>query len=470
MTASLESEPEVNGGRQQLSLGTAAARNLATTTKSVPQMQEITSRWLIKMLPWTEVKGGTFRLNRRLTYTLGDGRIEIVQTGARIRVIPAELGEFPALRGFTEQQVLEAMADRFTRRDLTAGESIAEAGRPVDEVIIIAHGKVERVGEGKYGDRVVLGLLADGQFIGADALTDDEAVWDATYRSLTPCTLLTLTKQSFQELAGLAQSLRDHLAAYSAPEDGPARNKYGEAAIDMEAGHVGEPVIPGTYVAYDESPREYELSVAQTILRVHTRVADLYNNPMNQLEQQLRLTIEAIRERQEDELLNNPDFGLLNNADYKQRLQTRSGPPTPDDLDELLSRRRSNRFFLAHPLAIAAFGRECNKRGVYPGTTDIAGTKVMTWRGVPLLPSNKIPVSENQSSSILVMRTGHEEQGVVGLHQTGLPDEYQPGLSVRFMGINSQAVMSYLVSAYFSTAVLVPDALGVLENVELGIR
>ncbi len=31
----------------QLSLGTAAARNLATTTKSVPQMQGITSRWLL---------------------------------------------------------------------------------------------------------------------------------------------------------------------------------------------------------------------------------------------------------------------------------------------------------------------------------------------------------------------------------------------------------------------------------------
>jgi Phage capsid-like protein len=35
------------------------------------------------------------------------------------------------------------------------------------------------------------------------------------------------------------------------------------------------------------------------------------------------------------------------------------------------------------------------------------------------------------------------------------------------MGINEQAVMSYLVSAYYSAAVLVPDALGVLENVEL---
>ncbi|HSY00353.1 MAG TPA: Crp/Fnr family transcriptional regulator, partial [Streptomyces sp.] len=36
------------------SLSTAAARNLATTTKSAPQMQEITSRWLLRMLPWVE--------------------------------------------------------------------------------------------------------------------------------------------------------------------------------------------------------------------------------------------------------------------------------------------------------------------------------------------------------------------------------------------------------------------------------
>jgi hypothetical protein len=35
------------------------------------------------------------------------------------------------------------------------------------------------------------------------------------------------------------------------------------------------------------------------------------------------------------------------------------------------------------------------------------------------------------------------------------------------MGINEKAVMSYLVSAYFSAAVLVPDALGILENVEI---
>jgi hypothetical protein len=94
---------------------------------------------------------------------------------------------------------------------------------------------------------------------------------------------------------------------------------------------------------------------------------------MNQTEQQLRLTIEALRERQEDELVNNREFGLLHNADPAQRIHTRTGPPTPDDLDNLLSRRRKSRFFLAHPRTIAAFGRECNRRGLYPEGVDVDG-------------------------------------------------------------------------------------------------
>ncbi|MBU3865907.1 Crp/Fnr family transcriptional regulator, partial [Streptomyces sp. 4503] len=201
---------------------------------------------------------------------------------------------------------------------------------------------------------------------------------------------------------------------------------------------------------------------------VHTRVADLYNEPMNQVEQQLRLTIEALRERQEHELVNNREFGLLHNADLSQRLHTRSGPPTPDDLDELLARRRKTQYLLAHPRTIAAFGRECSDRGLYPQGIEVAGVAVRAWRGVPLLPCNKIPVSESGTSSILAMRTGEESQGVIGLHQTGIPDEYEPSLNVRFMGISEQAVTSYLVSAYYSAAILVPDAVGVLEDVEIG--
>jgi len=124
---------------------------------------------------------------------------------------------------------------------------------------------------------------------------------------------------------------------------------------------------------------------------------------------------------------------------------------------------------LAHPRTIAAFGRECSHRGVYPHNVDLNGHKMPAWRGIPLLPCSKIPVTKYQTSSILLMRTGLEKQGVVGLHQTGLPDEVQPGLNVRFMSIDEKAIMSYLVSAYYSAAIMIPDAIGILENVEVGV-
>ena len=449
------------------SLGTAAARNLATTTKSRPQMAGITSRWLLRQLPWVQVSGGVYRVNRRLTYSVGDGRITFVSTGSQVRVIPQELGELPPLRGFEDESVLTALADRFTQREVSPDEVIAEFGSEADQVFLIAHGKVGKIGAGKYGDQTELGTLGDGDHFGHRVLLESPSIWEFTAKAITPCTLLALPRQAFDELVAQSPALRDHLDRVRDQAERP-QNKHGEAAIEIASGHEGEPELPGTFVDYELTPREYELSVAQTVLRVHSRVADLYNQPMNQTEQQLRLTIEALRERQEHELVNNRDFGLLHNADLGQRIQTRSGPPTPDDLDELLSRRRKSRFFLAHPRTIAAFGRECTSRGVYPQTTEIDGHHLMTWRGVPLLPCDKIPISEHATSSILVLRTGEDDQGVIGLHQTGLPDEVESGLNVRFMGINDQAIISYLVSTYYSVAVLVPDALGVLENVEIG--
>ncbi|MFC9040565.1 family 2B encapsulin nanocompartment shell protein [[Kitasatospora] papulosa] len=450
----------------QQSLGTAAARNLATTTKSAPQMQEISSRWLLRMLPWVQVQGGTYRVNRRLSHSVGDGRVTFVQTGDRVAVIPAELGELPALRDFADEDVLGELARRCEQRDVAAGEVLAAAGDAADRVHLLAHGKVEKIGTGRYGDETVLGVLADGAYFGDHVLVDGDATWQYTARAVTACTLLTLRRSDVLNLAARADSLRDHLAGLLAiPHQ--RTNPYGEAEIDLSAGHVGESVVPHTFVDYESSPREYELSVAQTVLKVHTRVADLYNQPMNQTEQQLRLTVEALRERQEHELVNNREFGLLHNCDYGQRIQPHAGAPGPDDMDELLSRRRGSNLFLAHPRAIAAFGRECNKRGLVPQSVEVGGHHVPAWRGVPIFPCNKIPVTDARTTSIICMRTGEADQGVVGLQQSGIPDEIEPSLSVRFMGIDEQAIISYLVTAYYSAAVLVPDALGVLENVEV---
>ncbi|MFF9035104.1 family 2B encapsulin nanocompartment shell protein [Streptomyces sp. NPDC014892] len=453
--------------RPQQSLGTAAARNLATTTKSTPQMQEISSRWLLRTLPWVNVQGGTYRVNRRLTYAVGDGRVTFVKTGDRVAVIPAELGELPALRTYEDIDVLGELAQRCEQREFAPGDVLAEFGSQAEEVFLLAHGKVEKIGTGPYGDDAVLGVLADGAYFGEQALLDPDAIWEYTARAVTACTVLVLPRQAVEQLAERAETLSEHLQEQrSIPSQ--RTNKYGEKEIDLAAGHSGEPDIPHTFVDYEAAPREYELSVAQTVLRIHTRVADLYNQPMNQTEQQIRLTVEALKERQEHELINNREFGLLHNCEYDQRLQPHDGVPSPDDLDELLCRRRGTKLLLAHPRAISAFGRELNKRGLVPETIDIAGNRIPTWRGVPIYPCNKIPVTEARTTSIIAMRTGEEDQGVIGLRAASIPDEIEPSLSVRFMGINEQAIIKYLVTAYYSAAVLVPDALGVLENVEIG--
>ena len=253
-------------------------------------------------------------------------------------------------------------------------------------------------------------------------------------------------------------------------------NDHGEKHIDLVSGHEEDNIIPETYIDYDENPTEYSLNTLQTVVRVHTRVSDLFNAPYNQLEQQLRLSIESIKERQEWDLINNKKFGLLAQAAPGYKISARYGAPTPDDLDELLSLVwKEPAFFIAHPRAIAAFERECTWRGVPPVSIDLFGTKVITWRGVPIIPSDKVEIKGQYLTSrgvgttdIILVRTGEKEQGVVGLHQAGIPGEIAPSLSARLMGLDQYGVASYLLTKYFSLASLTDDAIAVLENVEVG--
>jgi hypothetical protein len=255
-------------------------------------------------------------------------------------------------------------------------------------------------------------------------------------------------------------------------ESGTLRvNKVNEGkAIESICAHEDESPLVTTFVDYQDKPREYRLSSINAVLNVHTRVSDLLSNPYDQVREQLRLLIESVKEKQESELLNNADYGLLHNVADSQKLKTRTGAPTPDDLDELLTKVwKEPSLFLAHPKAIAAFGRECTRRGVPPPTITLFGTPFLTWRGIPLIPSDKIAVrSKDHKSKILLVRVGEKKQGVIGLFQPGLPGEQSPGLSVRFKGIDDRALASYLVSLYCSAAVLTDDAIALLEDVDVG--
>ena len=253
--------------------------------------------------------------------------------------------------------------------------------------------------------------------------------------------------------------------------------KEGETPLDVLCSvEKKSDIIPQGYVEYEENPRELQLASISTIINVNTAVADVYGSPYDQVKEQLDLAIESLRERQESQLINNDDYGLLKNVPDSQRIQTRNGAPTPDDLDELITKVwKEPSFFLAHPRAIAAFERECTKRGVPPVTANIAGGTFICWRGIPIIPTDKLlvdglknPKSKSGKTNILLVRTGEAKRGVIGLFQRNLKNEQSRGLSVRFRGIDDKGVASYLLSLYCSAAILADDAIAVLEDVEVG--
>jgi hypothetical protein len=460
----------------QRSVTTSVARNLANTTKTPPQMMSITPRWLLSLIPWVHVDGGTYRVNRTKVELKKAERVELNFKDGNAYFNPQALRSVPLFSRF-QDEIINRMAYRFKTEEVTLGNKLVVEGVDKNKFFIIAQGQVEVLSKGVHGSDLRIALLTEGEYFGEIELVSDIPS-DVTVRTITPCKLLTISGKDLDEILSEFPNLKEDYkkAIDKHIELRSTVNKYGERNIDLVSGFAENVEIPETFIDYSEKPREYSLSAIQTVVRVHTRVSDLYNNPYNQLEEQMRLTIEGIKERQEWELINSKKFGLLHSVDPAMRISTRYGAPTPDDLDELLALVwKKPAFFLAHPKAIAAFERECTWRGVPPVTANIFGTPVITWRGIPIIPCDKLEVKStylsNQwfgTTSILLLRVGEAEQGVVGLHQSGIPGEISPSLSARLMGLDNLGVASYLLTLYSSAAVLTDDALAVLENVEVG--
>jgi hypothetical protein len=463
--------------KDRISLSTSAARNLATTTKTRVQVSGLSSRYLLKLLPWTHVQAGTFRVNRRKVVLADAGKINARIEGQQVVFEDAAaLRALPLLQSLS-QSFLETLKDRFKTERCKQDDVIVAEGSKGDKLYILVQGKVEVTRADAEGERVRIAVLNHGDYFGEMALLRGEPR-TATVTARTPCVFITLDRKQFDKLLDEAPGLRSEFEQQVARRQAQLDNinEYGETGIALSSGLEDEDDLAESFVDYDEMPPEYPLNAIQTIVRVHTRVADLYNDPINQLQEQIRLTVEDMKERQEWELINNAQFGLLRQAPPSMRIPTLGGPPTPDDLDELLSKVwKEPAFFLAHPRAIAAFGRECTRRGTPPPTMNLFGVPMITWRGVPLVPCDKLlvdgktrPTQSGGTTNILLMRVGEERQGVIGLHHAGVPGEHSPSLSVRSMGINNKAIAEYLMTLYSNVAVLTPDALGVLENVQVG--
>ena len=175
------------------------------------------------------------------------------------------------------------------------------------------------------------------------------ALGDAAARQLANAT------KTVPQMASITPRWLVHCLQWVAVEAGIYRRNRvrDDSSVSVDCSSRDERGLPETFVDYEEQPREYLLSAVHTVLDVHTRVSDLYSSPYSQIGEQLRLTIETIKERQESELINNEEYGLLHNVAPSMRIPTRAGAPTPDDLDELIARVwKEPAFFLAHPAAI----------------------------------------------------------------------------------------------------------------------
>jgi hypothetical protein len=462
------------GPRTQQSVSVRGARNLATETKTRAQIQAITPRWLLHVLPWVSVQAGTYRVNRRKLLEPEDAGVPILRPEGQPVLNAAGMRRIRPLRKL-DDALLQAIAGRMTTRTVNRGDQVVEEGEEGD-LIVVVNGLLEVTRTGPHGESLREALLRDGDYF--DMLLPGGGARQGAVRALTSAELLILERRQLERLLNESPQLRDMLQGNGATAtNGRAPvNEYGEIDFaTVTSRGDGADFLPGSYVDYDEGPREYSLTAIQTVVQIRTPVADLYNDPYDQVREQMRQALETVKEQEEWELVNNKDFGLLHNVARPMRVPAWQGAPTPDMMDELLTRVwKKPAFFLAHPRAIAAFGRECTARGVPPATVQMFGSPFLTWRGVPFVPSDKLMVNGESrtygggTTNILLMRVGEKEQGVIGLHQPGIPHEHMPSLSIRFMGIDRNAIASYLVSQYVSAAVLTHDALGVLENVEVG--
>lgn len=456
-------ETELSALNAQQSISLTSAKQLSTTINTVPQIPSLTPRWLRRFLPWEDVATGIYRINQ-VRYLREPLTLQLPLGTDSLKKVCI----FKHLSDTSLAALLKGMKTRL----VGPNEVIVKQGEEKGAFYVILHGKFDVTVTGPRGKELVVRSLGIGDYFGEMALLEN-TVRQATVTARSPGTILTIDHNTFDEIFNSPENKKVlQEAIEQRKKELQLVNQYGEVQAPLLSVQLGEPSLPKGFVSYTEEPIELHLSVIQTIVSVLTRITDIYNVPHDQLEQQLKITIENILEREEWEIINNQEFGLLAKTSPEMTIDTREGAPTPDDLDELISLVwKKPSFFLAHPKAIAAFGRECTLRGVPPPTVEILGGQFLTWRGIPLVPSNKVMIDTEdniQKTSIILMRVGKENQGVVGLQKAGIGAQNIPSLTIQHMGTNEHSVANYLLAKYFSVAIHVPDAIGVLRNVEIG--
>src|ERR1700689_4838994 len=113
----------MSNGLLQRSVTTSVAKNLADTTKTSPKMMSITPRWLLSLLPWVHVHGGTYRVNRTKVELPKAERIADDISSGAVAFRPEALRSVPLFSKLSDS-ILTRMSSRFKTEEVSLGNKL----------------------------------------------------------------------------------------------------------------------------------------------------------------------------------------------------------------------------------------------------------------------------------------------------------------------------------------------------------
>jgi len=143
-----------------------AARNLTHTDKTNPMLVALSPKYLLKLLPWKEVPGGTLRVNRTKLILKGTGLVTIEFGDGGMPVITPEAFRQIPLFYELQPELIEAMVSKLKLQHFERGAEIIVEGEDRDTLFILANGKAELVKLGPQGEELTLKIIGPGEYLG----------------------------------------------------------------------------------------------------------------------------------------------------------------------------------------------------------------------------------------------------------------------------------------------------------------
>jgi len=220
-----------------------------------------------------------------------------------------------------------------------------------------------------------------------------------------------------------------------------------------------EPVIQDN-IEYHHQPAEIELATIETMIKVPSKIYDVMNHPHNQTCNQIKLTIQHIYEQQEKYFINNLDTGLISFCTKNNRVREYNNQVNPDILDDLLSLVWIKpTFYLMHPISLSEFCKACNSKGLNTGSMELFGYQFVTWRGLPICTSDKIPYNIKSHTFVFLIRSGFNDSGVIQLYNQTPTKSGHQGVFIETSMIDHLGNISTRITTYTNVAILSTEAI-----------